>query len=68
MIVKMHSILYGYRKLSAKIRIEKGIPGLYVDELGYLSPLECIKQGIDFEQIIPEEQELLKKAGYRFRA
>lgn len=67
MIVKMHSIMYGYRKLKAQIRVEKGMPGLYVDEMGYMSPLECIKQGVGFEQISEGERQMLKRAGYRFR-
>lgn len=67
MIVKMHSIMYGYRKLKAQVRVENGLPQLHVEEMGYMSPLECIKQGINFEQMTEGEKQLLRKAGYRFR-
>lgn len=67
MIAKMHSLLYGYRKLKAKVQVEKGIPCLYVDEMGYMSPLEVIKQGIVLLQLSDAEKELLKKGGYSFR-
>lgn len=68
MVVKISSMLYGYRKLKGEIRMVKGVPVLFVDEIGELSPLEFIKQAADFESISPSEKEMLKKGGYRFRA
>lgn len=68
MIVKISSMLYGYRKLKGEVRMQKGVPVLFVDEIGELSPLEFIKQAADFESITPAERDLLKRGGYRFRA
>lgn len=67
MIIKMYSLMFGYRTLKGEVRIEAGKPILYVDELGYVSPLEFIKQGMKFEMITEREKELLKKGGYKFR-
>lgn len=67
MIVKMYSLLYGYKKLKGKVVVESGKPMLIVEELGYISPLEFIKQGMKFEVISDYEIELLKKGGYKFR-
>lgn len=67
MIIKMYSLMFGYRKLKGEVRVESGKPVLYVEELGYISPLEFIKQGMKFELISEREKELLKKGGYKFR-
>lgn len=67
MIIKMYSLLYGYKKLKGKVIIESGKPVLIVDELGYVSPLEFIKQGMKIEMISEHEKELLKKGGYKFQ-
>lgn len=67
MIIKMYSLLYGYKTLKGKVVIESGKPILVVDELGYISPLEFIKQGMKVEMISDYEKELLKKGGYKFR-
>lgn len=67
MIIKMYSLMYGYRKLKGEVRIEGGKPVLYVEELGYVSPLEFIKQGMKFEFITDREKELLRMGGYKFK-
>lgn len=67
MVIKMYSLMYGYKKLNADVKIVDGKPLLFVEELGYVSPLEFIKQGMKIELITEREKELLKKGGYRFR-
>ncbi|GIX40620.1 MAG: hypothetical protein KatS3mg129_0353 [Leptospiraceae bacterium] len=47
--------------------MESGKPILWVEELGYVSPLEFIKQGMKFELISEREKEMLRKGGYKFR-
>ncbi len=66
MIVKMYSLMYGYRKLKGEVRMESGKPILYLDVLGYISPLEFIKQGMKFEVVSEHEKELLRRGGYKF--
>ncbi|MFN3603940.1 MAG: hypothetical protein ACK4UJ_04430 [Leptonema sp. (in: bacteria)] len=63
----MYSLMYGYKKLKGEVKQIEGKPILYVEELGYISPLEFIKQGMKFEYITEREKKLLKKGGYRFR-
>lgn len=63
----MYSLMYGYRKLKGEVKIENGEPRLYVEELGYVSPLEFIKQGMKILEISEHEKELLKRGKYKFR-
>lgn len=64
MIIKSHSIRYGYKELQARLEKHSGQIVLMVDEIGMVSPLEFIKQGLSVKMASPQEMATLKQAGY----
>lgn len=67
MIVKMHSMMLGYKEFSGKVENHGGKPVLIVDSIGYISPLEFIRQGCSLKLATDSEIRALKQGGYKFR-
>lgn len=67
MIVKMHSLHYGYKELQANLERHNGQVVLVVDGIGMVSPLEFIKQGFSVKMASPQEVSLLQQAGYNVK-
>ena len=67
MVIKTHSIMYGYKELQGRLEKHAGQPLLVVDELGPVTPLEFIKQGLSIKLASPQELAMLKAAGYNVR-
>ncbi|HBS07065.1 MAG TPA: hypothetical protein DEA96_18985 [Leptospiraceae bacterium] len=67
MIIKSHSIRYGYKELQGRLEKHSGQAMLVVDEIGMVTPLEFIKQGLSIKLASPQEMAMLKQAGYNVK-